>query len=83
LPSRRRALAGFRLKVGMTEVWIHFPEFQLFCHIPTKKDRPEGRLKKTALSGGYRRLCKGMQWENDPMEWSIRRGYAAKDIAPY
>ncbi|CUX15491.1 conserved hypothetical protein [Agrobacterium deltaense Zutra 3/1] len=52
----------------MTEVRIHLSEFQLFCHIPTKKDRPEGRLKKTALSGGYRRLCKGMQWETIP--WS-------------
>jgi hypothetical protein len=48
------------------------------------KKRPARRpVKKTALSGGYRRLCKGMQWENDPTEWSIRRGYAAKDIAPY
>ncbi|KAA1237234.1 hypothetical protein FHL81_11435 [Agrobacterium tumefaciens] len=48
------------------------------------KKRPARRpVEEDSLIGGYRRLCKGMQWENDPMEWSIRRGYAAKDIAPY
>ncbi|AQS61429.1 hypothetical protein B0909_03475 [Rhizobium rhizogenes] len=57
---------------------------QHICPRHMHKKRPARRpVKKTALSGGYRRLCKGMKMGIDPKKRSIRRGRAAKYIAPY